>query len=110
MPAGPNPDLSPSWLPSALGAAVPPRHLTGMPSTKRWSSADLDAVVERVTPDVLALLSDGMPRTMAAIIAALADRHPKDDVRRTVMRLAVTEQLVETGGRYALPAPASEPG
>jgi hypothetical protein len=81
-----------------------------MPPTKRWSSADLDAVVERVTPDVLALLSDGMPRTMGAIIAALAGRHPKDDVRRTLMRLAVTERLVETRGKYTLPAPASEPG
>jgi hypothetical protein len=30
-----------------------------MPPTKRWSSADLDAMIERVTPDVLALLGDG---------------------------------------------------
>jgi hypothetical protein len=45
-----------------------------------------------------------------SIVAALAGRYPKDDVRRTVMRLAVTEQLVEKGGRYTLPAPASEPG
>jgi hypothetical protein len=53
---------------------------------------------------VLALLGDGVPRTRGTIIAALADRHPKDDVRRTLMRLAVTERLVETGGRYTLPA------
>jgi hypothetical protein len=38
------------------------------------------------------------------IIAALADRHPKDDVRRTLMRLAVLEQLVEKGGKHTLPA------
>jgi hypothetical protein len=63
-----------------------------------------------VTPDMLALLGDGMPRSRAAIVAALADRHPKDDVRRTLMRLAVTEQLVEKAGRYTLPTPASEPG
>jgi hypothetical protein len=44
------------------------------------------------------------------ILAALADRHPREDVKRTLMRLAVTERLVETGGRYTLPAPASEPG
>jgi hypothetical protein len=81
-----------------------------MPATKRWSSADLGAVIERVTADVLALLADGVPRAEAAIVAALAGRHPKDDVRRTVMRLAVTEQLVETRGKYTLPAPASEPG
>ena len=51
-----------------------------------------------------------MPRTRGTIIAALADRHPKDDVRRTLMRLAVTEQLVENGGKYTLPAPEAEPG
>jgi hypothetical protein len=81
-----------------------------MPPAKRWSSADLDAAIERITPDVLALLADGVPRTEAAIVAALAGRHPKDDVRRTLMRLAVTEQLVETGGKYTLPAAAAEPG
>ena len=67
-------------------------------------------MVERITPDVLALLGEGVPRPEAAIVAALADRHPKDDIRRTLMRLAVTEQLVETRGKYTLPAPASEPG
>jgi hypothetical protein len=81
-----------------------------MPATKSWSSADFNALVERVTPDVLALLGDGVPRAEAAIVAALAGRHPKDDVRLTLMRLAVTEQLVEKGGRYTLPAPGAEPG
>jgi hypothetical protein len=81
-----------------------------MPATKRWSSADLDAVIERVTPDVLALLADGLPRSEATIVAVLAGRHLKQDVRRTVMRLAVTEQLVQIGGRYSLPAAAAEPG
>jgi hypothetical protein len=89
---------------------VPLRHLTRMPPAKRWSSADFDAVIARVAPDILALLADSVPRSRATIITALADRHPKDDVRRTLMRLAVTEQLVETRGRYSLPAPASEPG
>ncbi len=74
-----------------------------MPPTKRWSSADFDAVIAQVTPDVVALLADGVPRSRAMIITALADRHLKDDVRRTLMRLAVTEQLVEKGGRYTLP-------
>ena len=81
-----------------------------MPPTKRWSSADFDAVIARVTPDILALLGDGMPRTRGTILTALADRHAKDDVRRTLMRLAVTEQLVEKGGKYTLPPPAAEPG
>jgi hypothetical protein len=81
-----------------------------MPATKSWSSADFNALVERVAPDILALLGDGAPRSRATILTALADRHPKDDVRRTLMRLAVTERLVEKAGKYALPAPASEPG
>jgi hypothetical protein len=89
---------------------MPLRHLTRMPPAKRWSSADFNALVERVAPDILALLGDGAPRSRATILTALANRHPKDDVRRTLMRLAVTERLVETRGRYALPAPASEPG
>jgi hypothetical protein len=81
-----------------------------MPPTKRWSSADFDAVIARVTPDILALLGDGLPRSRGTILTALADRHPKDDVRRTLMRLAVTEQLVEKGGRYTLPPPGPAQG
>jgi hypothetical protein len=81
-----------------------------MSTAKRWSSVDLDAAIERITPEILALLGDGVPRTEAAIVAALADRHPKDDVRRTLMRLAVTERLVEKGGRYTLPADEAEAG
>jgi hypothetical protein len=74
-----------------------------MPATKPWSSADFNAVIARVTPDILALLGDGVPRSRGTILAALADRHPKADVRRTLMRLAVTERLVETGGKHTLP-------
>jgi hypothetical protein len=81
-----------------------PAIMADMSARRFWSSADLDAAIARITPDVLALLGDGVPRSAAAIVAALAGRHPKDDVRRTVMRLAVTGRLVETGGRYALPA------
>jgi hypothetical protein len=57
---------------------------------------------------VLALLGDGVPRAKRTIVAALADRHAKDDVRRTVMRLAVLEQLVEKAGKYTLAAPGAE--
>jgi hypothetical protein len=74
-----------------------------MPS-RPTSSADINAVIAQVTPDVVALLADGVPRTKRTIITTLAGRHPKDDVRRTLMRLAVTERLVETGGKYSLPA------
>ena len=70
---------------------------------KRYpSSADTDAMVERVAPAILELLADGIPRTRRAIVAELADRHPKDEVTRTLMRLAVTDGVVETGGKYAL--------
>jgi hypothetical protein len=85
-----------------------PAIITGMSITKHWASADLDAVIARVAPEILALLGDGVPRTRTRIVAALADRHPKDDVRRTLMRLAVTERLVEKGGRYTLPAAEGE--
>ena len=71
------------------------------------SSADMDAMVARVAPAVLALLGDGVPRSRRAIVAALADRHPKDEVARTLMRLAVTGRLAEAGGKYR---PAQIPG
>ena len=72
-------------------------------------SAEIDAMVARTAPAVLELLGDGTPRPKSAIITALTDRHPKEDVTRTLMRLAVTGQLVETGRKYSLP-PVSEEG
>jgi hypothetical protein len=42
-------------------------------------TAELNAMVARVAPDVLALLADGVPRPEAAIVAALAGRHPADE-------------------------------
>jgi hypothetical protein len=81
-----------------------------MPPTKRWSSADLDAAIARVTPDVLALLADGVPRTETEIIAALASRHAKDDARLTLMRLDVVGRLDLQGSRYTLLAGEAEPG
>ncbi len=81
-----------------------------MPATKRWSSADLDAVIEWVMPDALALLGDGVPRAEAAIVTALAGRHAKDDVKLTVMRLDVVGRLDLQGGRYTLPVAEAEQG
>jgi hypothetical protein len=84
-----------------------------MPATKPsrlWSSADLDAAIERVTPDGLALLADDVPRTEAAIVAALAGRHAKDDVRLTLMRLDVVGQLDLWGSRYTLATAEAEQG
>ena len=62
------------------------------------------ATIERVAPDVLALLADGVPRNKAAIVEALAGRHDRQDVELALVRLAVTGQVEETGGRYALAA------
>ena len=70
-------------------------------------SAEIDAMVARTAPAILELLRDGVPRSKSAIITALADRHPKEDVVRTLMRLAVTGQLVESERKYSL-ASASE--
>jgi hypothetical protein len=49
-------------------------------------------------------------RSKRTILTALADRHPKDAIKLAIMRLDVTEQLVERGGRYILPAADTEPG
>ena len=68
-----------------------------MPRPHR-SSADLWAVIARVAPAVLTLLGDGALRSRRAIVAALADRHPKDEVARTPMRLAVTGRVTGAGG------------
>jgi hypothetical protein len=81
--------------------------------TRHQGSAEIAAMVARTAPAVLELLVGGFPRPRAAIVMALAGRHAKDDVVRTLMRLAVTGQLVETGGRYTLaaePGPDPEPG
>jgi hypothetical protein len=54
------------------------------------------------------LLADGVARPRSAIITALADQHPKEDVVRTLMRLAVTGQLVEAERKYSLPTAEAE--
>ena len=66
------------------------------------SSADMDAMVARVAPAILALLGDGVPRSRRAIVAALTDRHPKGEVVGALMRLAVTGRLAAAGGKYTL--------
>ena len=63
-------------------------------------SASIEAVIARTAPAVLGLLADGVPRSKGAIVAALAGRHGKGDVVRTLMRLSVTGRLDEGGGRY----------
>jgi hypothetical protein len=69
-------------------------------------SDDLNATIARVTPNLLELLADGEPRTEAAIVRALADRHAEGEVTLTIMRLAVLGQLEEqAGGKYILAEP-----
>ena len=69
-------------------------------------TAELNAMIERIAPAILELLADGAPRTEAAIAEALAGRHDKQDVVHALIRLAVTGQVEDTGGKYTL---ASEP-
>ena len=73
--------------------------------TRFTGTAELNAMVARVAPDVLELLADGTPRSKAAIVAALAGRHPADEVGLTLTRLSVTGEVEEAGGRYTLAAP-----
>jgi hypothetical protein len=78
---------------------------TRKPSPHEFTgSAELNAMVERVAPSILALLADGVPRTKPVIVAALAGRHDKQDVVHALIRLAVTDQVEETSGKYALAA------
>ena len=76
---------------------------------ERSGSEAINATVARTAPAVLGLLGDGLPRSKPAIVEALADRYARDDVVHTLIRLAVTGQVVETGGKYTLgvaPEPA----
>src|SRR5689334_21335329 len=96
-----------------------PVHRTRMPRDKRDPAARepspyedagseaINAMVARTAPAVLELLADGVPRSKPAIVEALTGRHARDNVVHTLIRLAVTGQVVDTGGRYALAA--SEP-
>jgi hypothetical protein len=70
--------------------------------TAMTGTAELNAMIERVAPDILALLADGVPRRKPAIVAALAGHYAEGDVALALIRLAVTERVRETGGKYAL--------
>ncbi len=77
-------------------------------SPRYTSSADTHAMVARITPSILGLLGDGIPRSRRAFVATLADRYPKEEVELTLMRLTVTGQILAAAGKYTLP-PATEP-
>ena len=76
-------------------------------SSTLTGTAELNAMIERVAPASLGLLADGVPRREPAIVAALAGRHAEDDVGLILIRLAVTGQVEEKGGKYALTAAGS---
>ena len=65
-------------------------------------------MVARTAPAILGLLADGVPRSKAAIVEALAGRHDRQDVLHTLIPLSVTGQVGEAGGKYT-PGTASEP-
>jgi hypothetical protein len=75
---------------------------------ERAGSASVNAMVERVAPSILGLLADGGPRTRPAIVEALAGRHDKQDVVHALIRLAVTGEVEDTGGRYSLATPGGD--
>jgi hypothetical protein len=85
-------------MPRPKGPSIDPHP----PTSRHQGSAEITAAVARTAPAVLGLLADGVPRSRAAVVAALAGRHAKDDVVRTLMRLAVTGRVDETGGKYTL--------
>jgi hypothetical protein len=59
-------------------------------------------VLARTASVALALLADGVPSSKRPIAAELAERHPKDEVRRTLMRLAVAGRVADAGGKHTL--------
>ena len=69
-------------------------------------SEAINAMVARVAPAILELLADGAPRRKLAIVEALAGRYDRQDVTGTSIRLTVTGQVQETGGKYTLAAEA----
>ena len=69
---------------------------------ERAGSEAINATVARVAPAILGLLADGVPRSKPAIVEALAGRHDRQDVIHTLIRLAVTGQVDEAGGKYTV--------
>ena len=70
-----------------------------MPRSKPFAltgTAGLNAMIDRVAPNILGLFADGLPRSKPAIVAALAGRHDAEDVTLALIRLAVTERVEET--------------
>ena len=96
-------------LGAITGSRMPPAKTLPTRSSL-YENAGSDAIntmVARVAPAILGLLRDGVPRSKAAIVEALAGRHDGEDVVLALIRLAATERVVESGGKYALASDAS---
>jgi hypothetical protein len=79
-------------------------------STRRSKAGEFEMaeLIAQVAPAVERLLADGVPRSRREISTALEPAFTQPDVRRTLMRLAVTGRLVQTGTKYALPPERGE--
>ena len=71
-------------------------------------TAELNATLERVAPDILALLADGVPRTKGVIVQALAGRHGAEAAALALIRLSVTGEVEQTGSKYTLARPGGD--
>ena len=90
--------LRPGLIPCCLDPHADPLHILRR----------THAMVARIAPSILELLGNGIPRSRRAFVAALADRYSKEEVELTLMRLAVTGQILAASGKYTL-LPATEP-
>ena len=78
------------------------KHPSSPSPYERAGSEAINAMVARTAPVILGLLADGVPRSKPAIVEVLAGRHDRQDVIHTLIRLAVTGQVDDTGGKYTL--------
>ena len=72
-------------------------------------SAELNATIERVAPDILALLATACRAPRRPSSRRWPGGMTAEDVVLALIRLAVTGQVVETGSKYTL-GPAGEDG
>jgi hypothetical protein len=75
-------------------------------STRRSKARELEIeeLMAHVAPAVERLLADGVPRSRREIFTALEPAIQRNDVRRALMRLAVTGRLIQSGTKYTLPS------
>src|SRR4051794_21795176 len=93
----PPPDRMPTSTRKPTAGRARPATFTG--------SADVNAMIDRLAPSVLALLADGVPRTKGVIVAALAGRRGAEAVALVLIRLSVTGELEQAGSKYTLATP-----